>query len=112
MPVIEEMGRKTRSIEVTAYLAGDSIEATSGSLVAAMQAAGVGRLSLPFDPAQIVHAEDFRRSREKDRMGYIAFDLRFVPVAESGGAALSLGDVASAFSSGLSAASAAFSSYF
>ncbi|MGO7565230.1 hypothetical protein ACC754_39440, partial [Rhizobium johnstonii] len=37
--------------------------------------------------------ENFRRSRGKDRNGYVGFDVSFIPSSNDAGAVLSIGDV-------------------
>lgn len=113
-PVIEDMGRATGQINVTAYLTGDDCDFRANALIAAAGRPGPGFLVLPIDGGMMVHvpSDGFRRSRSKDQNGYIAVDLSFVPAALAGGYSLGLGDVALAFTAGLGAASLQFSGMF
>lgn len=109
---IEEMGLKTSNIEVTAYLIGDAADIESLSLQAACQAAGPGMLVLPVDGMLMAYVEDFRRMREKDRAGYIAFSFRAVPMNNETGASIGIADVTSAVSTSFDSASVSFAGLF
>lgn len=109
---LEEMGLKTPSISVTAYLLGDASDIFAMRLASACTAAGPGRLVLPVDPGQLAYIEDFRRSRERDRRGYIAFDFTAVPASGEIQASLGIGNVDSAFVDALSAVASSFRGFF
>ncbi|MBP2560852.1 prophage DNA circulation protein [Neorhizobium galegae] len=110
--LIEEMGLSTSSIDVTGYLIGDDSDSRSRAFVSACLSAGPGRLTLPLDGGMMAYVENFRRMRDKDRAGYIAFDFRAVPVSNTAGASLSAGDVISVFVSGLPLAVPGFGGIF
>jgi prophage DNA circulation protein len=99
VPVIEDMGRATSTFNVTAYLVGDNADGQANALIAMAGLPGPGFLVLPIDGPQMVHANEngFRRSRSKDRNGYIAVDLTFIAAGVVGGYSLGLGDVSFAF---------------
>ena len=114
VPVIEDMGRAMASFSVTAYLAGNTADVQANALISMAGQAGPGFLILPIDAPQLVHVPEdgFRRSRSKDRNGYVAVDLTFIPAGIVGGYSLGLGDVAFAFSAGLGGASLSLSVMF
>ena len=113
-PVIEDMGRAVTTFSVTAYLAGDLADVQANALIAMAGQPGPGFLTLPIDMPQLVHVPEdgFRRSRSKDRNGYIAVDLSFVAAGTTGGYSLGIGDVAVAFSVGLGPATVEFGVMF
>ena len=108
----EEMGVKTERISVTAYLTTDTADSRAAALRIACLAGGPGLLILPMDAPRLVHVEDFSRLRERDRLGYVAFGITAIPAGGTGIAALGLGDLAGAFTSGLGAAASAFARMF
>ncbi|MDB5582835.1 MAG: hypothetical protein JWR80_8011 [Bradyrhizobium sp.] len=114
VPVIEDMGRGLSTFSVTAYLAGDSADMQANALISMAGLPGPGFLVLPIDAPQLVHVPEdgFRRSRSKDRNGYVAVDLSFIAAGIAGGASLGLGDVSLAFTVGLGAASLQLSGLF
>lgn len=109
---IEELGLKAGSVDVSAYLVGDLSSVQSAALLAAVQADGPGRLVLPLDGGLLATVEDFHRSRQKDRQGYIAFDLRFVLQSVSVSTGLTIGDVSATISLNFATASVQFSLMF
>lgn len=109
---LEEMGLKTPSISVTAYLLGDASDVSAMRLASACTAAGPGRMVLPVDAGQLAYIEDFRRSRERDRRGYIAFDFTAVPASGEILASLGIGNVDTAFVDTLSAVASSFRGFF
>jgi len=114
VPVIEDLGRATSTFSVTAYLAGDGADVQANVLIAMAGEPGPGLLTLPIDAPQRVHVPEdgFRRSRAKDRNGYVAVDLTFIAAGIPAGAALGLGDVAFVFGIGLAGAQIGFSGLF
>ncbi|MDH0615930.1 MULTISPECIES: DNA circularization N-terminal domain-containing protein [unclassified Agrobacterium] len=109
---MEEMGLKTPSFSVTAYLLGDTSDVSAALLSSACLAAGPGRLVLPMDAGQLAYVEDFHRSRERDRRGYVAFEFTAVPASGEVLASLSLADVDTTFLGTLSVAASAFGRFF
>lgn len=83
-PVTEDMGRRATEARVRAYVASDLADAEGLALEAACDAPGSALLVLPMDPARTMHCLSCRRSRERDRGGFIAYELFFVEA--SGGA--------------------------
>ncbi len=101
LPVTEDMGRCGRSFYVLAYLAGENAPAEAMLMEMACEQAGPSLLILPMDAGQLAHCIDCTRNRERDRNGYIAYDLEFVE-ASFGGLSVSMpiGRVGIAFSAG------------
>lgn len=113
IPVVEDMGRATRPTTVTAYVASDLADVEGLALEAACNGDGPGLLTLPMDPAAMAYCEGCRRSRRKDRNGYIAYDLSFINAGGTGSSAGSaLSALRGAFSDGLTAAASALAGAF
>ncbi|MBB2841467.1 UNVERIFIED_ORG: prophage DNA circulation protein [Rhizobium etli] len=110
--VIEELGLATSLFDVTAYLLGDEADGRALALQGALRADGPGFLILPMDGAMMATAQNFRRSRSKDRNGYVAFDISFIPAANDSGGVLSIGDVSATVAAGFVAAAARFAAFF
>lgn len=87
IPVTEDMGRRALETRVRAYLASDYADAEGLTLEAACSTPGPSLLVLPMDPPRMMHCVACRRSRERDRGGFIAYDLFFV---EAGAGALAV----------------------
>lgn len=106
----EDMGRRAKGIFVAAYVVGDLSDGAGRALEAACDAPGPSRLALPMDPARTMHCLSCRRSRHKERMGYIAYDLEFV---EAGNGATptagGLNALRNVFDAGFATAAAALS---
>lgn len=76
-PYIEDMGRDTNKISVTAYVIGDDADAQEKALRSACERGGAASLSLPIDRFE-VHCESCSRDFSKDKLGLVAFNLKFV----------------------------------
>jgi len=82
-PFIEDMGEALRFYGGVAYVHGDNADALASALKAALSSYGAGMLVVPyFGPVQ-VHCETFKRSTQRDQMGYVAFELKFVRAGAS-----------------------------
>jgi prophage DNA circulation protein len=90
-PFLEDLGEDQRDYNVTAYLASDTADTDAGTLVATCALTGAGTLVLPTHGPLTVRCLTFKRSRTKDKHGFIAFDLHFIRE----GAASALASVAS-----------------
>jgi len=77
-PITEDFGGRAKRAFVTAYLASDFVDGASVGFAAILGSSGPGLLTLPLGIQGLYRCEHFRRVREKDRNGYIAFDLEFV----------------------------------
>jgi prophage DNA circulation protein len=77
-PFLEDMGRKTRAFSGTCYLASDDVDTQAIALENVFETEGTGTLVLPlFGPVQVRCAE-FTRSFDKDKLGYLAYSVRFI----------------------------------
>jgi len=86
-PVTEDMGKLAREVGVGAYVTGDAADLVGLALERACEAPGPSLLVLPIDAPRLVRCTGCRRRRDRDRAGYIAYDLDFV-VAGIAGVAL------------------------
>lgn len=77
VPYIEDLGREANKISVRAYVVSDRADSEERALRSACERGGAGRLSLPLETFQ-VHCESCQRDFSKDKLGYIAFILKFV----------------------------------
>ncbi|CUA90226.1 Mu-like prophage DNA circulation protein [Chelatococcus sambhunathii] len=77
-PFHEDLGEKAAIFSVTAYLASDAADAEAAALASASRARGPAVLVLPMHGPLTARCVDFRRSRERDRAGYVAYELDFV----------------------------------
>ena len=82
----EDLGRKPRSFGVLAYVVGNDADARAQTLVEICSSYGEGLLVLPIAGAQVVRCVGVSTNSEKDRLGRVEFQLRFVEAGlESGG---------------------------
>lgn len=77
-PFVEDLGEDKRSYELTAYVASDLADVEALALIAACTSRGAGVLVLPMQGPVMVHCESAKRSRERDKAGYVAIELKFV----------------------------------
>jgi prophage DNA circulation protein len=77
-PFVEDLGAKARKYAVTAYLASEDATGQASALTAIATQRGAGSLVLPTHGPVQVRAEEFKRSRERDKLGYIAYTLSCV----------------------------------
>lgn len=110
--LIEDLGKQTKNHDVTAYLVSDTADIQALALQAVCDVPGPGMLIMPMDGGGVAHVQSYRRSREKDRAGYVAFDITFIPAGNLPIAALTIGDVSAAVATGISSAASAFASLF
>lgn len=104
--ITEDMGRRTGLIDVDAYITGNIADVVGRALERACALPGASLLTMPIDGARLVHCEDCRRERHKDRNGMIVYQLRFVEAGNEGfGFASALSQLKLAFDNGLSAIS-------
>lgn len=111
--ITEDMGLAPAEFRVSAYVASDMADFEGLALEAACTAPGPARLVLPMDAGLSAHCVSCRRNRTKDRNGYVAYDLTFIP-AGSGGllAASGLGAVRDVFAAGVGMAASLLSRVF
>lgn len=77
-PYIEDLGSEARRYELVAYVASDSADADASALVGVFDSAGAGLLVLPMQGPTQAWCHTFSRDRERDRAGYVAFQVAFV----------------------------------
>lgn len=78
VPFIEDLGERARSYSGHAYVHGDAADAAALALISALTTRGPGPLVLPLFGPVIVRARNFRRKSEKDKLGFVAFQVHFV----------------------------------
>lgn len=83
-PFLEDLGERYREFTVTAYVASDRADTEAAALMAICAQRGPGVLILPTQGGVLVRCLEFSRRHEKDRLGYIAHELRFVRQGASG----------------------------
>jgi len=109
---VEDLGKATEKQDVTAYLLGDIADLKANTLRAACSMPGPGMLVMPLDGGFMAYASGFRRAYERDRMGYIGFEVTFIPEGAIPVAGLSIGAVSAVVGAGISSAASAFSRLF
>lgn len=77
-PFNEDLGEKKRTFSVSAYVASDAADAEAAALSAICATRGAGILVLPAHGQIIARCTEFRRDRDKDRAGLVAFSIEFV----------------------------------
>jgi prophage DNA circulation protein len=77
-PFLEDLGEGARYFNITAYLASDTADAQAAGLGGVFAAKGPGVLMLPSHGPTTVRCQEWKRSRQRDRAGYIAFTAKFV----------------------------------
>lgn len=85
LPFVEDLGEAARQFSVTAYLVGDASDANASALVSTLAAGGAGVLVLPMHGPLSAHVASFRRDRERERAGYVAFSIDFVREGSAAG---------------------------
>jgi prophage DNA circulation protein len=75
----EDIGESARYYSGTAYVTGDTADSQAVAFMAVLVSHGPGLLVLPTDGPVLVRAmKPFKRIFEKDRMGFMAFEIKFV----------------------------------
>jgi prophage DNA circulation protein len=109
---VEELGLATAAYGLTIYFVSDVADIEARAFATLMLADGPGYLVLPIDGGMMATAQDFRRSREQRRMGYVGYDVTFIPTLTESNVVLSIGDVTAAVADGFAAAAAQFARFF
>jgi prophage DNA circulation protein len=79
VPFNEDMGDGPRVYRVTGYIVGDAADADSDALETALSTQGPGTLVLPdLGPIQARAQRPWSRSRSRDELGKVTFELSFV----------------------------------
>lgn len=77
-PFVEDLGEAPRFYEGTAYVHGDDVDGLASRFIGALSARGPATLVTPIGGPVLVHAQEFSRSHERDKLGYAAFKVKFV----------------------------------
>jgi prophage DNA circulation protein len=77
-PFVEDLGQKARYFEGAAYIHGDDVDTQALDLTETFASRGPGTLVIPLLGPIEVHCEEFTRKHEKDKLGYVAYQVRFV----------------------------------
>lgn len=77
-PYIEDMGEALRFYTGAAYVHGDNADQLATAFMAALASYGAGTLVVPYFGPVTVHCEEFERQTQRDKLGYVAFDVKFV----------------------------------
>ncbi len=74
----EDLGQHPRHFSGTAYVTGGLADVEANALIAVLLIQGPGILTVPILGPVIVRNLTYKRVSDKDRFGFIAFDLKFV----------------------------------
>lgn len=77
-PYIEDLGEEPRYYSGQAYVHGDNADAKAAAFIASLVSHGPGVLTLPIVGPVLVRAMPFKRKHDKDKLGFVAFDVKFV----------------------------------
>jgi prophage DNA circulation protein len=84
-PYVEDLGEEPRTYSGSAYVHGDNADGLASTLKAALASRGAGILVVPYFGPVTVHLQTFERTTQRDQMGYVAFELKFVRKGASSG---------------------------
>lgn len=77
-PYVEELGEEPRLFSGTAYVHGENADAQASAFAEVLASKGAGILVIPQRGPVRVHALPFRRRNDKDKLGLVAFEVKFV----------------------------------
>jgi prophage DNA circulation protein len=77
-PYIEDLGEDPRYFEGDAYVHGESADRAAVVFSEMLATRGAGSLVVPIRGPVMVHCQSFRRRHERDKLGYVAFQVKFV----------------------------------
>lgn len=77
-PFVEDMGEAPRYFSGTAYVHGDDADAQAVRFAETLATRGAGTLTVPIRGPILVQAMPYKRRHERDRLGYVAFEVKFV----------------------------------
>lgn len=92
----EDTGRKATTCGVTAYLASDAVDDEASALFSICTSPGAGVLVLPDSEPGWWRCTKVKRSSDKDKLGYVSFDLEFTAAGGDGVFVETLFDLAAA----------------
>jgi prophage DNA circulation protein len=75
---VEDTGIKARKFSGLGYVASDVADQQAVALEQIFETKGPGTLVVPIMGPISVHCEDFKRTSDKDKLGFITFHLKFV----------------------------------
>jgi len=82
LPMVEDLGRRTRPIKLTAWIAGDDVFERRDALLKALDEPGQGELVHPWMGRMTVTATDCEMTHDRREGGVVRFDLVFVAGGE------------------------------
>jgi prophage DNA circulation protein len=94
-PYNEDLGENPRHYSGHAYVTGDNADDQALSLIAALVTAGPGNLVVPLFGPVLCRALSFKRKHARDKLGYVAFEVKFVREGAAT-ALISIGSLANA----------------
>lgn len=77
-PYLEDLGEEPRFYEGSAYVTGEAADRLAVAFTEALASRGPGSLVVPIRGPVLVRCQTFQRRHDKDRMGYVAFRVKFV----------------------------------
>jgi len=77
-PYIEDLGENPRYFRGTAYVHGNDADAQANRLIDSLLKRGPARLVIPVRGPVLAHCKNAVRKHERDKFGYIAFQIEFV----------------------------------
>lgn len=77
-PYLEDLGEEPRFYEGSAYVTGETADRLAVALTEMLASRGPGSLVVPIRGPVVVRCQTFQRRHDKDRMGYVAFRVKFV----------------------------------
>lgn len=77
-PFVEDLGEAPRFFDGNAYVAGDDADRAAVTLTEMLATRGAGTLVVPIRGPVQVHCQSFKRRHERDQLGYVAFQIKFV----------------------------------
>lgn len=80
----EDMGRRVRRRNVSAYVIGPDYDAQAEELEAALDREGAGLLILPVMGQATMRCEAFTRGERKEEGGFAVFEMTFVAAGNAG----------------------------
>jgi len=82
IPYTEDLGRRARHFQITAYLIGLDYSDQRNALQAALEVEGPGALLLPTMSVQQVLVDTYRFTERRERGGYCDVDITFVEAGQ------------------------------
>lgn len=77
-PFVEDLGENERLYRGVAYVHGDDADTQTRRLFDAMMKRGPARLVVPLHGPVLVHCKSVSRKHERDKLGYVAFQVEFI----------------------------------